>query len=660
MTVQSILFADNEPDFLNTRAEHLESAGYRVLKAYTLEQARRLLSESHVHVAILDIRMVNDDDERDVSGLSLAQDPTYQLIPKIILTSFPDTEKVRESLRIQPDGHPAAVDFLSKTEGPESMIQAVKRAFALYVRLNQNLHIYWDERERLSFLQLADLLHNDQPNNILVQRAEELQDLFCCLFYDYSQIRISRMLWHDRWRFCLSVLAQSSQGVTDRRILICGERSRLVSELKHVQELAPDIVQGTQLKGKAETIHFCAITYALSDADLETIQTLRDIFRGSRERSLKAGLDHLLREVLAIWHRRGQMLATADLLALFRRQAGLEENVLPRTEVERRIEAMIHALLSFNAVQIERSDGTITFHFLQERPLAYSDPVTTIYAPLEQYRSPVLCRISPGQLTADNVLIDGNHKSWLTDFAYAGQAPQWWDFICLEAIIRFDLCQAPDLLAWQEFEECMVRPTELQARLPVQDVAAELRTCTALIEQIRRQAGSETGNDPLPYYAGILVWTVGSLSHYDPTKLYTRAELMRGVHLLLAAAMLAGQLSKAPTVPVPDSGGRLYLDDEGGVRIGSRRIVDLSEQEMALVRCLYERKGKLVDRSTILQSVFAEQYQTGNEQQESRINSLLRRLRLKIEPDPDHPRHILTVKGRGYYLQVGDESGSGQ
>ena len=62
-----VLFADNAPDFLNTRAEFLENAGYHVVKAYTLEEARQLLANAHIHLAILDIRMVDDDDERDVS-----------------------------------------------------------------------------------------------------------------------------------------------------------------------------------------------------------------------------------------------------------------------------------------------------------------------------------------------------------------------------------------------------------------------------------------------------------------------------------------------------------------------------------------------------------------------------------------------------------------
>ena len=93
-----ILFADNDPDFLNTRAEFLQKAGHRVVRAYTLEQARQILAEARVHLAILDIRLLNDDDERDTSGLTLARDPAFHPVPKIMLTGFPTYESVREAL----------------------------------------------------------------------------------------------------------------------------------------------------------------------------------------------------------------------------------------------------------------------------------------------------------------------------------------------------------------------------------------------------------------------------------------------------------------------------------------------------------------------------------------------------------------------------------
>lgn len=655
MSKATILFADNEPDFLDTRVEFLESAGYRVLKAYTLKQARQQLSDARVHLAILDIRMVNDDDEKDTSGLTLAKDPAYKPVPKIILTNFATYQAVREALGPALDGLPPAVDFLDKREGPEAMIQAVERAFDRYVRLNWDLQIHWDPRALQSFLHLANLLQVGLPNDVLMQRAGGLEDLFRRMFYNHQQIRVGKLLWHNDGRFCLPVLAQSSQGATDPRLLVCGERDRLEQELQRMQELAPETAQGIRLVKKAETMHFGAVAYALPDANLETVQSLRDLFQGGRRRPLKAAFDHLLGQVLLAWHRRGQRTEAYDLMALYRRQVGLEEGVLSRPGVERRVEALVQAVRPLSAVEVERSGGLVTFRFPTQSPLVCPDPVETVYGSLERCEAPVVCLVSPGRLTADNVLVDAQQRTWLTDFAQAGQAPQWWDFVCLEAAVRFDLIQAPDILAWQEFEECLMIPANLRERLREQDVVADLQTSVSLIEQIRRQAGSKAGPDPLPYYAGLLAWAVGSMACYDTAGLYTQAEKMRGAHLLLAAAMIARRLNETSSPSLVE--GRLRLDDEGTVWIGDHRVCTLVGRELALLRCLYERKGRLVNRQTIEECVFIdEKYSGTRKQQESRVNSLVRRLRLKVEPDPNRPRYILTVKPKGYRLNAGEEN----
>jgi len=654
MAQATILFADNDHDFLDTHAEFLENAGYRVLKAYTLDQARQRLSDTHIHLAILDIRMVDDDDEKDTSGLTLARDPAYRPMPKIILTGFPTYQAVREALGPAVEGLPPAVDFLDKKEGPEAMIQTVERAFARYVRITQELQIHWDQQGPLSFLHLISLLKPDLSNEALTHWAGELEDLVRRLFYEYRQIRIGPLLWHHNRRLCVPVLAQSPQGATDSRILVCGERERLAQELKRMRELAPETAEGTRWVSAEETIHLGATTYRLPNADIETVQPLRKLFQRGKERPLKAAIGHLLKEVLGAWHQHGQTLEeTHDLMTLYRQWAGLEGNGLSQTEVKRRVDDLIQAVRPLSAVEIESGDGLLTFHFPSLKPVDCPDPIESLYTPLERYGPPVVCRLSPGRLTADNVLVDASRRAWLTDFADAGQAPQWWDFVCLEAAIRFDLSQAPDLMAWQEFEECLVRPAQLSDRLRERDVIADLRTSVALIEQIRRQAGSETGPDPLPYYAGLLAWTVGVLVGYDPNGFYTQAERMRMAHLILASAMLARRLKETFLVPAVE--GTLRLDENGNFWIGNRRLNDLSDQESALLRRLYEGRGQLVSRRAIVESVFGESYR-GDKHQESRINSLIRRLREKIEPNPNRPRYILTVKGKGYRLQVGDQS----
>jgi DNA-binding response OmpR family regulator len=649
-----ILFADNNERFLKFRSEFLESAGYEVIKAYTYEDAERLLRDMWFHLAILDIRLLNDDDDLDISGLRLAQDDALRAVPKVMLTGFPNVAAVREALRPEVDRLPPAVDFVSKSDGVEALTSAIERAFEKHVRINRNLDIRWDQRERLSFPHLVNLIQLDLPNEILVQRADELEDLVRRLFYDYQQVRMGRLLWDADGRFCLPVLAASPEGTTDAKIVICGEPNQIRQERELMARLAPETLQGTRVY-KEETPHFGATAYVLSSADAGTVQTLRDLFHGGGVRLVRSAIEDLTSNVLTAWHKHGHAVAeTSDLVSLYRHWAGLNEDVLPYTEVECRTDALIQAVRPFiGAVEIERGDGKICFRFPNESPLTYPDPVAAAHAPLPICEAPVVCKPSPGGLSADNVLVDAEQKTRLTDFAHAGQAPQWWDFVCLEAAIRFDLSYTAELSAWHEFEKCLVTPDRLHTRLQAGEVIASLKTSIAVIEQIRRQAGSEAGPDPAPYNAGMLVWAVAAVAQYEPRVLYTQADLMRGVHLLLAGAMIAERLGDPTDIPPP--GGRLRLDEDGKVWRGERRVAVLTGLRLELLRCLYERAGQIVDNRTIVNTVYGEEYDAADRAQKQRTRQEISRLRAEIEPDTSCQLYLRTVRGKGYRLHVGGE-----
>jgi len=53
--------------------------------------------------------------------------------------------------------------------------------------------------------------------------------------------------------------------------------------------------------------------------------------------------------------------------------------------------------------------------------------------------------------------------------------------------------------------------------------------------------------------------------------------------------------------------------------------------------------------------VLGEEYAPNNPYQPGHLNSLVRRLRTKLEPDPAHPRYILTSRRQGYWLNTGSE-----
>lgn len=78
-----------------------------------------------------------------------------------------------------------------------------------------------------------------------------------------------------------------------------------------------------------------------------------------------------------------------------------------------------------------------------------------------------------------------------------------------------------------------------------------------------------------------------------------------------------------------------------------RKLIPLSPKEFALLAHLHQNRGKVCSKDEIGQSVWSE-YQEGVF--DYQIENLVRRLRTKIETDPNAPQLLLTVRGLGYKL----------
>ena len=133
MAQARVLFADNDLDFLNTRREFLEQEGYAVITASSPIEVQKKLAQETLDLAIVDIRLINDDDEKDNSGLDLAK-AIGRSVPVLVLTGYPSAEYARQALKIQPDGSPAVYDFVVKREGPEAMLTAVKNTLEIVTK----------------------------------------------------------------------------------------------------------------------------------------------------------------------------------------------------------------------------------------------------------------------------------------------------------------------------------------------------------------------------------------------------------------------------------------------------------------------------------------------------------------------------------------------
>ena len=86
--------------------------------------------------------------------------------------------------------------------------------------------------------------------------------------------------------------------------------------------------------------------------------------------------------------------------------------------------------------------------------------------------------------------------------------------------------------------------------------------------------------------------------------------------------------------------------EAGEVRI-NRSLVQLSPKEFSLLVYLYENRGKVCSKDEIGRTVWAE-YQSGIYDYQN--ENLIRRLRTKIENDPNMPVLLVTIRGMGYKL----------
>lgn len=127
---KKILLVDNDGDFRGTRREFLEQSGYEVTESATVEAARTALAAGPPDLAIIDVRLRQDANDDDWSGLELARDVSAR-VPVLLISAYREriAEVVRNRLLPEFDEASVAVGFHTKQDGPAAMLSIVADLF---------------------------------------------------------------------------------------------------------------------------------------------------------------------------------------------------------------------------------------------------------------------------------------------------------------------------------------------------------------------------------------------------------------------------------------------------------------------------------------------------------------------------------------------------
>ena len=94
--------------------------------------------------------------------------------------------------------------------------------------------------------------------------------------------------------------------------------------------------------------------------------------------------------------------------------------------------------------------------------------------------------------------------------------------------------------------------------------------------------------------------------------------------------------------------GDLQIDTANLIQINNRNPQSFSRRELDILFYLQNNAQRPVSREELLEQVWG--YQQAESIETRTVDIHIAKLRRKVEPDPKHPKHLVTVRGEGYRL----------
>jgi CheY-like chemotaxis protein len=530
----NILVVDDLVDWRDMIGGLLEDAGYHVKTAADADEAMRFLRQHPYHVAVVDLRL-DERDENNQEGLTLAEQMKAYLpeLAIIILTGYASIPAIKRAMQPQQSGDRIAFNFLEKHEISQ-LLPSINAALTQSAKVNPQLTIELKPALSWSKLQSAiECLQSLDPPTAKL----ELKDLLQRIFYEAQAIEVSPMNGGHSSGAVVRV-TPNTRGLFQTDVVVkFNDRAKAERESHNYDNYVDKYVGGarrTQRLDFRATARLGGIAYSFVGAEATKFQRFNHIYATQEAASIEDILGNLFKETCYTWYT--NTLKPNNLPSLsagYKEWLRLDTKKLT-TAVTEIIERTNGQILSFADPRRPNQSPLL----LVERAIMLTNPLPLSQAAFA-YDGP-FC-FTHGDLHEGNILVDSHNQTWLIDFYHTGLGHPVRDFAMLESAIKFSLQQSPcPLTVLHDWERMLLQTnslTQISNPTPPLHLDAELTKATMLVRHVRSLLSQIVPHMTLrDYQISLYFHALKALTL--PQKLNERQRL----HTLMCAAILAETL----------------------------------------------------------------------------------------------------------------------
>lgn len=420
-----ILVVENNALILADHVRNLDHWGFDVYPARgqglgLLQNARELARQMRCHMAIVDMRLLDDDDPSDISGFELVEQ--LAPLPAFIVSSYGSLQKASQAI-----SKSGAKEFIGKEEGPRRLRAAIEHYLQDYCSNSQySGEIRWAagwKPERI----VVELFEDQTP-----AQAAEIVCVVRRLFHEkpFDQTRALRFstisgaarathTHSSRHSTVFKVSADALQPAFVKFASVDQVEAEHANYLQHIWQQLP-AARHSQLQRCEAVGYVGGIRYGFLGTDSDGLRTLGDCMDDLSADEINHCLSIFFQETWAAKYR-SQTLSPKSLF-------GAYADVWSAKWIERMLEFPIQEpkilFQIADDVTVELPNPLVWLLSRVDYEHDYADDVT---ASIVHYTA-----VTHGDLHCHNIFIDKHGEPWIIDYERTGEGPVLRDFVELE------------------------------------------------------------------------------------------------------------------------------------------------------------------------------------------------------------------------------------